>query len=272
MYSSQGKFFLSLYFFVFVMFSSLQAQVDSTGSLKRDFADFLFSSELYDLAAEEYERVLFYDKTNLEVLKRLIKCYTIVGKDHLLDKRVDLFETEDRSVALSYYDMLISIDQADKLELIYPEQKHLFTASEQREIEFKIAVDNYAWGKAEILYAMGSLQKYGSIMDRIEQGKSKSPGLAAAMSAILPGAGRVYAKDAKDGIISFIFVGSFAYQSYRRFRKNGSDSVGGWIYGGLALGFHISNIYGSYQSAKYYNKKENEKIKEFALPLLVGKS
>lgn len=238
--------------------------------LDSGFADFLYSSEFYDLAGEEYERLLYYKPDDLGLLRKLIKCYAQTGQDNLLEKRFDLFQTSDRTIALDFYDLLISTGNSERLKTQFASQRHLFNEVEQNEIDFKIAISEYDWNSAAALYSSGGLDRYGPIMDRIEETKYKKPGLAAMLSTLVPGAGRIYAKDGKDGIISFIFVGSFAYQSYRRFRKNGWDSVGGWIYGGLALGFHVSNIYGSYQSAKYYNKKKDEKIQSFAMPFLVS--
>ena len=40
----------------------------------------------------------------------------------------------------------------------------------------------------------------------INKYKRKKPALAGVMSGIVPGLGRIYAKDTKDGIFSFIFV------------------------------------------------------------------
>jgi len=238
----------------------------------RAFADFLFSSELYDLAADEYERLLYYNASDIGLLKRLIKCYTYTGQDFLLDSRYDFFQAEDKVVASSYYDLLLSIGNTEKLESLFSKQQDLFTLDEQNKIRFKIAIGQYDWSQAKDIYELNKTEAYLPIVNRIEQSKFKSPGTAAVLSTLVPGLGRIYAKDAKDGIISLVFVGSFAYQSYRRFHQQGTKSVGAWIYGGLALGFHVSNIYGSYQSAKYYNKKQNEKIYSFAMPHLLKSS
>ena len=256
--------------FLFISITGINGQDPQAKKPDSGFADFLFSSEFYELAGEEYERLLYYNPKDLGLLRKLIKCYALTGQDNMLDKRFDLFQTEDRSLAMDFYDLLISTGNSGRLKTVFAEQRHLFNKSEQNEIDFKIAVCESEWLKAGTLYDGGGLDNYKPIIDQIEKTKYKRPGLAAVLSTVVPGAGRFYAKDGKDGIISFIFVGSFAYQSYRRFQKNGWDSVGGWIYGGLALGFHISNIYGSYQSAKYYNKKKDEKIQRFAKPFLVS--
>ena len=74
--------------------------------------------------------------------------------------------------------------------------------------------------------------------------------------ALLPGAGRVYAKDVKDGIISFIFIAATSYQSYRRF-FSGWYQICRWLDLWRLGWFYIGNIYGSIKSAKSYNKNKS---------------
>lgn len=224
------------------------------------------------MAAEEYERLLFYDPENIAFLKQILSCYTKLGRNDNLESRLNLLDTKDKSVALSYYDLLIQTGKGKELVSLYDKQKNLFTEVERKELEFKIAVSRSDWKSSRAIYELGGLESYETIVSKIENTKFKSPAQAAFLSAIVPGLGRIYAKDAKDGIISLVFVGTFGYQAYRRFNQKGIKSVGGWIYGGVALGFYISNIYGSYQSAKYYNKKRNEEIHSFSLPLLLSDS
>lgn len=98
--------------------------------------------------------------------------------------------------------------------------------------------------------------------------KYKSPFIAASLSTIVPGLGKVYSKRSKDGLFSFLFTSTSAYQSYRAFNKNGSQSVVGWIYGALAAGLYIGNIYGSSKAAKDQNEYVNEKHHEKAIHIL----
>ena len=86
--------------------------------------------------------------------------------------------------------------------------------------------------------------------------RRKKPWLAATYSAIIPGSGKIYSKNAKEGVTSLFFVTALGYQSFRAFKKRGSKAVSGWIYGGLSLGFYLGNIYGSQQSAKNYNTRK----------------
>ncbi|MFH1319815.1 MAG: hypothetical protein ABII90_04070 [Bacteroidota bacterium] len=86
-----------------------------------------------------------------------------------------------------------------------------------------------------------------------EHEKYKSPALALMMSAVIPGSGKAYSKRFGDALISFLFVSTNAYASYRAFNKKGIKSPNGWIFGGLAFSFYSANLFGSAKSAKRYN-------------------
>jgi hypothetical protein len=73
----------------------------------------------------------------------------------------------------------------------------------------------------------------------------KSPLLAASLSAVLPGLGRVYIGRWQDGLVSFFLVGVAAALSAQGFHENGVGSVRGWILGTTATLLYAGNIYGS---------------------------
>jgi len=88
----------------------------------------------------------------------------------------------------------------------------------------------------------------------------KSPFKAGLMSGVIPGSGKFYTKNWQDGVIAFIFVTANAWQSYRGFKKHGTKSAYGWIFGTLSAGFYIGNIFGSVKSAKRYNHKLDDEL------------
>lgn len=93
-------------------------------------------------------------------------------------------------------------------------------------------------------------------LDKFESVPRKSPWLAGALSALLPGSGQVYARNASDGITSFAFTavlgGSAAYMNYLETRA-GRPHTGSWIAGLVALGFYASGITGAVSAANRYN-------------------
>lgn len=82
----------------------------------------------------------------------------------------------------------------------------------------------------------------------------KSPLLAAALSAIIPGSGRIYAGRFWDGIFGFIMVSIPAASAYRM--RDDSGSFGFMMYASAAAVFYGGEIYGALRTAKYYRKPE----------------
>lgn len=227
------------------------------------FAKYLYNLELYDLAAEEYERLIYLNKSNPEHLKYLIKSYRGASNIDKLRSRISKIELTDPEIVNEYIYALMLESLNDEAGDIY--QKHItyFSPEKQNKIGFDLALANKDWSKSTDQFSSLSLaekMKYEPLINQIKGAKYKSPTTAAILSGIIPGSGRIYAKDNVDGIISLIFVASTAYQSYRRFNQKGTKSVAGWIYGGVSLGFYISNIYGSYQSAKLYNNNIDKEL------------
>ncbi len=95
---------------------------------------------------------------------------------------------------------------------------------------------------------------YKSILEKETQ--KKSPALAGMMSLVLPGSGKAYSKNWKDGIVSLFFTAGMSFQAYRSFNKHGINNYRGWIYSGIGFGFYLGNIYGGIKSTKDYNRKK----------------
>lgn len=92
----------------------------------------------------------------------------------------------------------------------------------------------------------------------------KSRFKAGLLSAVIPGMGKLYTGRKVDALFAFLQVGSSAWQSYRGFERKGSGSAQGWIFGILAGGLYLGNIYGSVVSVNIYNNKvSNRYFHEF---------
>ncbi|TAE87766.1 MAG: hypothetical protein EAY81_03695 [Bacteroidetes bacterium] len=89
----------------------------------------------------------------------------------------------------------------------------------------------------------------------------KRPGLAAGLSAIIPGLGKVYAKQPKNGLVTFFTVGALGFQAASGLALKGVTSIYGWIYVGAASVFYLGNIYGGYYAAKRYNQHHIQLIR-----------
>ena len=88
-----------------------------------------------------------------------------------------------------------------------------------------------------------------TILDASANLPQKSPLLAGILSTIVPGLGKVYTGHTVDGVLSFVSIATLTYAAVDGFISEGSGSVRGYIYGCLAGGLYLGNIYGSALSA-----------------------
>lgn len=109
----------------------------------------------------------------------------------------------------------------------------------------QFAFDSYAYSEG------------AQIMDRIYKErvefKSKSPLAAAAMSAVVPGLGKIYAGFPGQGVASFLTVGTLTAFAVENWQKHGGSDWRSILFTTLAGVFHIAGIYGSYFSVDIYN-------------------
>ena len=82
---------------------------------------------------------------------------------------------------------------------------------------------------------------------------NKNPLIASVLSAIIPGAGKIYTGDIGDGIFTFLTTGVFTFLAYDNFKAE--HNFRGWLFSGLAVMFYGGNIYGSFASAQIHNAR-----------------
>ncbi len=91
-------------------------------------------------------------------------------------------------------------------------------------------------------------------VEPLKRSSGKSPVLAALMSAIIPGTGRIYADRSWDGIFGFIMFAMPAASAYNS--RNDESTIAFSIYASAAAVFYGGEIYGAWRTAKYYQKVE----------------
>ena len=77
----------------------------------------------------------------------------------------------------------------------------------------------------------------------------KTPILAAGLSMLIPGLGRIYSGRIGDGLIGFTFAGLAINKAIKSHENN---SLFAPLYIGIAIPLYGGEIYGAYRSAKYY--------------------
>ena len=227
----------------------------------RKFANHLLKKQEYKMAALEYERLVFLDPGNDTFHYQLIKVYRLTG---------------DYQKGIRHFNSLYPKSEKASLKFSREYVKLLLLTNHYSELKAFLDVNNSMPKDKEDRAALGLLllQKEWraavdfkdsialqdpvllAFVDRGSNLKRKSPALAAGLSTIIPGLGKVYCKNWKDGLISLVFVGANAFSAYRGFSQNGVSSVYGWVFTGIGTAFYAGNIYGSYKSAKRYNRDQ----------------
>jgi len=113
----------------------------------------------------------------------------------------------------------------------------------------------------------------GELLALAERGaglRRKSPAFAVTLSALIPGVGKMYAGETGDGLQSLILIGALAALAATSFHADGVESWRGWLYGSLGGLMYAGNLYGSAVSARRWNLKQEEALREDLKALLPG--
>lgn len=227
------------------------------------FANHLYETGQYDLASTEFERLVFLSREDDSLQVKLIRSYERSGNTARGISRIEELSEkgEEMNAEMSriYIGLLLKNGEVSKAEDFLKQYPKL-TRTEKLFYQMSASAFSSNWQKAKIL--VDSLEEkqfrhkpefQGIVADAINI-DYKKPLIAAALSGIVPGAGKFYTKDWKDGLISFVMFAGSGWQSYRSFRRQGSDSVRGWLFASITTGFYVGNIYGSFKAAKKYNR------------------
>ena len=118
-----------------------------------------------------------------------------------------------------------------------------------------------------------AIKELGETAQKAKDMSSRSPLLATALSAILPGSGQIYCKHYADGFQALTFVSAFAYMGYIANRydvEHGRARARTYVSLSLASMFYIANLFGAERTAEYYNQKQNADLYE-GIYSVVGK-
>ena len=232
------------------------------------YASHLYSIQRFQVAAKEYERVLYFVPKNIEVQQKLLSSYFRAREfDYGIQRALWMYPVTDSmpaKVAFCYGKLLMLGKSYDHLEGLLRKNQQM-SGEHMHVLQLGHALFIHNWEHAQNIYHQFSeeenlIKQYQPIITKTLQLKTKKPPIALALSTVLPGLGRFYTKQWKDGLVSLGIIGSLGFAAYRNFRRNGNQSVLGWVYGGLATGFYLGNLYGSWQSAHRFNDHQSEEI------------
>lgn len=235
----------------------------------KKYSQYLFESKQYSLAAEELERVLFYNSDNDSIKFQLIRSYLLDNQFTMVTKRMDsLFPNPalmPRNYALEYSKALVSLSSIYQANKFMNASLYL-TDNDKLYLNLNLELLDYKWDVAKQTFQEMKKRnlpldnQYDGLFTRINTTRYKSPGLALALSAVVPGMGKVYTNNWKDGLFSFIFVGGTAFQAIRGYKEYGKHSGFFIAYTSLAATFYLGNLYGSFKAANKFNDRLRKQI------------
>jgi hypothetical protein len=253
---------------IFILFSITQLHAQGDQNLYNDdhskrFAEYLFETKQYSLAARELERIRFMNPEDVAIQKKMIDAYSLGGQSLFAVSRLRSLYPDTlnmpSSLANTYIKLIFSFAQYDRL------LSFSASAAQLNQSDRVIWKGVYYYHKRQFKEASDALHPFSNLEEQKVQAfdqlftnagqlKRKSPFVAGLFSTLIPGTGKFYTKNWADGIMSMIFIGTAAWQSYRGFNQNGINSTYGWIFGTLGTGYYLGNIYGSQKAAKNYNQ------------------
>lgn len=273
--------YLVNFILIFLFPISILAQTNSnfiiTAKNNFDFAKYLYAEGDYLRAATEFERCLFYSK-NLK-LETSDSILFWIGMSHRKGGRykesnrffkkispvnTNLNLNTNLIISANYF----NLEKYDS-SLVFLDYNH--NESPNCDIQFKykqLKIANYLILKQfdQANRYLSNISEFDSpifkeLLSKSKNSKKKIPVVAGALSAIVPGSGKVYTKRPLDGLYSFLIVGVTSWRAYEGYKSKGLESIDFWIFGSMASYFYLGNIYGSAISAKIYNKKNDDEIK-----------
>ena len=233
------------------------------------YANYLFQNKQYTLSAIEYERVSFMEPKDTLAKLRIVQSYRYMHDYKRAKDRIEnLFPIKianyPEDFAIEYFSILFHEYQFDKaFSFLYVNK----TIEQSKRAEYLLStlLMQYNWVEAKsyadsYLLSNQKPQKFDYLYNVALQGmdiKYKKPYCAALFSALIPGSGKIYTKNWKDGVYAFIVVSAFSWLTYNSVKNNGLN-FNSVFFGTIAFSFYSANIYGSYKSAGRYNQKVNE--------------
>ena len=255
---------LLLAFLFLLIIGNLQAQQEDLYNLQNTekYARYLLASRQYNLAVDEFERLVFLDKNNDEYKNLLLVAIFKNGEPKKALTRIEQIYHNNISkmpetISNKY---LVLLQEIDSIPQIMQLLNTNFNIKKENNLLFKWSnlMLNKKYKQANKFIdshklELGNNTEIIKINNFALHQKHKNPWIAGGLSAFVPGLGKVYTGNYIDALTAFIFVGGNAYQSYRGFKKNGYKSTLGWIFGGIAAGFYVGNIFGSAKAAIRFN-------------------
>lgn len=254
---------IKMIFLLLLIQSGIQAQDVFNLENSKRFAQYLYDSGQYGLAADEFERVVFMAPRDSASILTLLKAYRLEKNYGIgLKRAMELLPESDHLKGEFLRELFIvsaySGEHVFNKEMVAANR--VIDENLKRQYLLSAMMLGKQYDEADTFFqenpeGNSPFKELGLLLEERHEMKNKNPFLAASLSTVVPGLGKVYTGDWQDGLVALLFVGTNAWQSYRGFNKDGVKSVYGWVFGSIGAGFWLGNIYGSFKSAKKHNDR-----------------
>ncbi len=236
------------------------------------FANHLFCSQDYVRAFDEYRALL------TKLPNDTLRLYAGISLRNLA--RYD--EAEDYFKGLFYFSSLEAQARCEffKTKFLRGNYNYFFEKEPRREKfpeKYKRELLKLKWfsvflspgktlpdsAKFIALYDYDEAKNISEFYNRARTLPRKNPTVAAALSAIIPGAGKIYTENYSDGITALLASGLF--YGLAAYKFSDGKNLPGALYASVGLFFHIGSVYGSAAAAHLYNERKERELRDSLL-------
>ena len=240
---------------------SISVEFNSPENIRK-FADHLFCEKDYLRAIFEYERLLGNDADDTLLFKiglgySFIRDYQNGNNNFSRVTSSSIWYDDAKLQQLKLYFLLGDYKRAASIyeeEFEIKENKYAIEGNKLNNFIYFFDDDTLPL-KAEIIFPFNEDEKkdVASFYDWKNDPPYKSSSTAGILSAVIPGAGKMYLGEWGDGITAFLVTGLFAFLAYDNFKADHDTRA--WIFTGLGAFFYAGNIYGSVAAAQIFNAR-----------------
>jgi hypothetical protein len=256
---------------IFILFQDLDAQHFMNYDNTVKYAEHLYKNRNYKQAALEFERVLVIEPRDTSSILKMAACYRLSHDYQTAKSRINaafpgLVAEYPEKFAREYFKILFE-DQEYRSACAFLHENKNLGAQDRCIYELGSLIMLTDWETARHFASTNFASNTASasfilLNEAVLHGEKlryKKPAIAAVLSSVLPGSGKIYTGYYKDAVFSFLFISTSALLTWRAFQNNGFDVKSGF-YGLLTCSFYLANIYGSSLSANKYNSVQNRTI------------
>ncbi len=216
------------------------------------FGNYLFARGDYLRAAREYERYLYLVEGNDDSTRfKVGLCHELRGRHDLAAQAFEALaaEANGRLAAGARLALLHNLARGENWERITasgnPEEETFYYHYAARVALDFASLDS---GFFDIV-KNDSLRVHFLTLEKERQGlRPKRPWVAATLSTVIPGLGKVYNRRGLDGLYAFVATVLSGYVAHNAFAHE--RVISGLATTALAVSFYLGNIYGSYIGAR----------------------